>query len=474
MVFLIVIDGIGIREGNTKNNRNAVKEAKTPNLDRTLSSSGQIKCHGKFVGLPNDKPGNSEVGHLTMGSGRRVQQPYKRINRLVKNGNMDTIVNEIIDGKTDKLHFVGLCSDGGVHSDIKHLLELIKFTSSKGVEPIVHFISDGRDVGRITSLDYIPKIREYGGKISSIAGRHYAMDRDNNTDRTVRTVKAMFGSGDIDKESSVEEAIKMSHRNDIFDQYIEPSDIKGKPNIKSESEVFLFNFRNDRMIQLLHELQKRVEETLYTMTKYEENSRVKHFIDYDIPEKTLPEILQSQEIKQYRISESEKKPHISWFFNGQKELSKASVEFRITQSPNVDTYDKKPEMCSEWITEQIIDIDRDEEFFCIVNFPNPDLVGHTGDVKSTVDAIEAIDNCIGEILESVQSPIILCSDHGNAEEMGSEDEPITSHTSNKVPISVENYNSDFYNGEIRDIAPTVIEILSLDKPKEMSGESLTS
>lgn len=472
MVFLIVIDGIGVRSEDTEENRNAVRRAETPNLDDTVFSSGKIKCHGESVGLPNEKSGNSEVGHLTMGSGRRIEQPYKKINKLTEEGELDSVVNKIVEDKTDKLHFVGLCSDGGVHSDIEHLLELIEITRSKEIEPIVHFISDGRDVDYMSSLDYADKIENRGGKISSIAGRHYAMDRDNNTERTTKTVNAIFGSDNINRKSSVREVIRTSYRNGTFDQYIEPTDLEKTPNIESHSKVFLFNFRDDRMIQLSRELQCRIDSNIYTMTEYEENSRAEHFVEYDIPENTLPEILQNKNIKQYRVSESEKKPHITWFFNGQKELLEKQVEFRVTESPDVDTYDKNPEMRSEWITEQIIDIDDKEEFFCVANFPNPDLVGHIGDFGSTVEAVETVDDCIGEILNSVQSPVILCSDHGNAEEMGSEDRPITSHTRNCTPISIENYSDNVKDGEIRDIAPTVIEILSLDMPENMTGESL--
>lgn len=469
MVFLILIDGLGVRSNQTKNNRNALLEANSPQMDDLIENGSRLNCHGHFVGLPKGTSGNSEIGHLTIGAGRRVQHPYKKIERYIEKGDYEYVLDDLNMRDKKYLHLVGLCSKGGVHSDIKHMIRTVEYAKNRGIKPVIHFISDGRDVEPKSALKYTNMIPSEN--ISTVVGRHYAMDRDNNIERTKSTVKAMCGEFDNNMESATS-VIRRSYQNGLSDQYIEPTNIVDTPNITPESLVFMFNFRDDRMIQLANEIETLTNRKIYTMTRYSGVDESKNLIEYEKPEITLTEVLYNNKYPQYRVSESEKQPHVTWFFDGQRDLRYTYNDPRILQSPDVKTYDSRPSMRCKKITDELKNIDRKSDFFCLVNYPNLDLVGHTGCFSSTVTAVESINREVESIIKCIDSPVILTSDHGNAEEMGSETDAKKSHTTNRVPIDIFNKDVDLDDGELRDIAPTVLDILDEDCPNKMNGSSL--
>lgn len=460
-MYLVILDGIGIRDEHSSENKNALKVSDTPNINRVFADnpSSELNCHGKYVGLPENRAGNSEVGHLTIGSGKRVDQPYKIVNNILEDRRPDRIVRIFRD--IDCMHFIGLCSDGGVHSDIHHLTDIIEVAQDFDVQPIVHFISDGRDVKSGTAIDYARLLKQRDAEISTLVGRHYAMDRDDNMDRTKMTLDSFFGESEL-RFSRFEEAVEEHYSEGLTDQYIKPTDIKGVRDLRTSSNVMFFNFRDDRMKQLAGLVQKRVNGDLYSIIKYLDSDKIHNIVRRESVGTTLHDVLNENSIRDFRISESEKQPHVSWFFNGRKEVHEEELDMKVVSSPEDQRYSEVPGMRSSDITEMALDIDENLDKFCLINYANVDLVGHSGEFNATVRAVEEVDRQMGRLLNNIKSPIIFTSDHGNIEEMGSEEKPDRSHTSNPVPMAVVNYECSLSDGELADIAPTILDILDIE------------
>lgn len=508
LLILLILDGWGY---NQDNKGNAVTTAKMPNLSDLLNEYPKtlLKACGTDVGLPEGQMGNSEVGHLNIGAGRVVYQELTRIHKAIEDGVL--YQNEVLleamkrlKGTGSALHLMGLLSDGGVHSHINHLFALLDMAVQEGVENIyVHPILDGRDVlpqsakGYITQLEN--KLSELGkGKIATISGRYYAMDRDNRWDRVEKAYKA-YVSGDGHMESCPLAAIQQSYDAKLVDEFVQPTVIvneSGQPiaTINEEDSVIFFNFRADRGREITR---------AFVDEKFEAFSRPDrpnvHFVcltEYDSTidcpvafppqnlENTLGEVLADKGIKQLRLAETEKYAHVTFFFNGGIEEANEGEDRLLISSPDVPTYNMKPEMSAYEVTDALLTkIKEDKYDVVIMNLANPDMVGHTGDFKAAVKALEVVDECVGIIVKEIQGKggtLLITSDHGNAENMLDleTDLPITAHSCNMVPFILVD---DYYKGKtlqesssLRDIAPTVLSLLELDIPKEMTGKSLLS
>lgn len=502
---LIILDGFGIRENGFGN---AIKMASLPNYDRLANNYPytQIQASGIAVGLPEGQMGNSEVGHLNIGAGRIVYQELSRISKEIKEGsfyNNQKFLDVIFHVKTNKtkLHLLGLVSDGGVHSHIDHLYALLKLAKLHGLDEVyIHCFLDGRDTPPRSAEGYIQdllkKMKEIGvGQIASISGRYYAMDRDKRWERTQLAYKAMvLGEGRVVEEPL--DAIKTAYSLDESDEFILPSVIlnhQSNPNtIENNDGLIFFNFRPDRARQITRALIERDfnefkrEKEFFplhyvTMTLYS-----KTFEDVQIAYKpqtfknTLGEYVSKQGLRQLRIAETEKYAHVTYFFNGGEEAAFIGEDRQLIPSPQVATYDTKPEMSALEVTDRLIEeIDRDKYDFIVLNFANPDMVGHTGKIDAVIKALEKVDECLGRVIEKILEKggkAIVTSDHGNSEELidKTSGNPVTAHTTNPVPLILigQGHVRLRKGGKLCDIAPTILEIMGLEKPVEMTGLSL--
>lgn len=503
LTALIILDGWGIGPDYAGN---AIKNAKTPNFDLLLKRypNTELIASGYEVGLPKGQMGNSEVGHLNIGAGRVVYQDFTRITKSIEDGEFKTNeafnnAIEYVKENNSKLHFIGLLSDGGVHSHNSHLYSLMELAKDKGIENLqIHCITDGRDVGPTSSPNYIKdlqkKIKEIGiGHIASIMGRYYAMDRNNQWDRVKIAYDTLTeGTGEIYFDPL--EAVRMSFLDNVTDEFINPlliQDNEGKLGTIAEGDAVIFyNFRPDRARELTRSFVdedfdkfKREKKNIkfVCMTLYDktiENVEIAfkpHFV-----RNTLGEYLSSKGYKQLRAAETEKYAHVTYFLNGEIEDPFKNEVRILIPSPDVATYDLKPEMSAVKLKNKILDeIEKDIYDVMIINFANPDMVGHTGDIDAAIKAVETVDKCLGEIVNSIirlDGIAIITADHGNCEEMLDKTtmSKVTAHTLNKVPfIVVENSkNYKLKEGILADIAPTVLELMNIEKPIEMTGESL--
>lgn len=505
-LLLMILDGWGC---NPEKEGNAILEAKIPNILKLMNSYPMttLKASGLDVGLPGGQMGNSEVGHLNIGAGRVVYQELTRIFKAIEEGALEE--NEVLleamkrlQGTGKALHFMGLLSDGGVHSHIRHLFALLDMAVKVGVEKIfVHPILDGRDVLPQSAKTYLcqleKKLQEIGkGKIATVGGRYYSMDRDKRWERVEKAYKA-FVDADGPTEGNALAAVEGSYDNKIVDEFVNPTvivDEKGEPvaTIQEGDSVIFFNFRADRAREITRAF---IEED------FEGFHRPKHpkvhyvcLTEYDATfacpvafppqnlENTLGEVLSEQGLKQLRIAETEKYAHVTFFFNGGIEEPDEGEERILIQSPEVPTYNLKPEMSACEITEELVEkIKEDKYDVVILNFANPDMVGHTGFFEATVKALEAVDGCVGKVVDEVRhrgGTVIITSDHGNAENMIDKEthSPVTAHSTNKVPFILVD---DKYKGRslreggaLCDIAPTILGILHINVPKEMTGQTL--
>ncbi|SMB85389.1 phosphoglycerate mutase [Desulfonispora thiosulfatigenes DSM 11270] len=508
---LIVLDGWGLSECDDPNS-NAISRAKKPNFDSIWNKypHANLKASGENVGLPDGQMGNSEVGHLNIGAGRVVYQELTRINKAVREKTLasNPVLKEALEkckNENKPLHLLGLLSDGGVHSHIQHLFALLDIASEMGINDIfIHAFLDGRDVSPTSSITYIEqledKLQELGrGKIATIMGRYYAMDRDNRWDRVELAYKAMV-LGEGDKAPLAKSAIEQSYDKKIIDEFIKPTvivDQKGESiaQIKQDDVVVFYNFRADRA----REISRVFVDKDFTYFKRSESCTNIHYVcmtqyDKDIKapvifspqnlKNTLGEVLSAEGIKQLRIAETEKYAHVTFFFNGGVEDPNPGEERVLIPSPKVATYNLQPEMSAELVTQKLIEEINTEKYgFILLNFANPDMVGHTGDIEATVKAIETVDNCLGKVLtamEKVKGKILITADHGNAESMFDPEtgKPITAHTCNLVPfiLVAEELKSIKLKetGSLQDIAPTVLNLLNIEKPAEMTGNSLVN
>ena len=488
-LLLCILDGVGINN-NTKGN--AYKLANTPNLDNLFDKypHSKLEASGTFVGLPDGLMGNSEVGHSTIGSGRINYQGIERINNAIKDKTLYNNKNllemfEYIKTNNKKLHLMGLVSDGGVHSSMNHIQTLIDICNDNNISFYLHIFTDGRDTLSNSSLSYINNLDLKNGKIASVSGRYYAMDRDNRYDRIEKAYDVITGISNA-KYNNIEDAINSNYQNNITDEFIVPGLIDEDGIVNENDGVIFFNFRPDRLRELGSALsnkeftgfnrKKEVNVKLLTMMPVSEEVINKTIFDYEVINNTLGEYISNLGLKQLRIAETEKYAHVTYFFDGGKELELKNCDRILIPSPKVTTYDLKPEMSAYEITTTVLD-KLDKYDVIILNFANGDMVGHTGNLESAIKAVETLDICVGKIynkIEELNGTMLITADHGNCEEMIDENDNIlTSHTTNKVPFLI-NKDVILKDGKLSDIAPTILYLLNIKIPEEMTGDVLVS
>ncbi|MFC4411477.1 2,3-bisphosphoglycerate-independent phosphoglycerate mutase [Chungangia koreensis] len=502
-VALIILDGFALREETFGN---AIAHAKKPNFDRYWSfyPHSTLEACGEAVGLPEGQMGNSEVGHMNIGAGRIVYQSLTRINKSIRDGDFfdnEVLLNAIRQVKENKssLHLMGLLSDGGVHSHYEHLFALLKLAKEHGVKEVyVHGFLDGRDVGPDTAIGYIEEtekqMAEIGiGKFATMSGRYYAMDRDRRWDRVEQTYHAIVdGKGEQFKSAAA--GVSMSYDKDILDEFVVPFVIEeeGEPvaKLKSDDAVIFFNFRPDRAIQLSMALTNPIFSGFPLSVNHPKNLKLVSFTHYsdevlaqvvypnDNLENTLGEVISSSGLTQLRIAETEKYPHVTFFMSGRREEPFPGEDRILINSPKVATYDLKPEMSAYEVTEALLnEIKNDKVDGVILNFANPDMVGHSGMLEPTVKAIEVVDECLGKVVDAIVmngGTAIITADHGNSDEVVTMNgDPMTAHTTNPVPVIVTKEGIELRDGGIlADLAPTMLKLLNLKQPVEMTGKPL--
>ena len=485
-LLLCILDGVGI---NKKIKGNAYKLANTPNLDMLFKKypNSKLEASGEKVGLPKGQMGNSEVGHSNIGAGRIVYQGIQLINEEIKNKHFYKNENilemfDYVKKNNSKLHLMGLVSDGGVHSSMKHIQTLIDMCYKNKINFYLHIFTDGRDTLPNSSLSYIESLDLKNGVIASISGRYYAMDRDNRYDRIEKAYDVITGKSDS-KYISVKEAIKSNYENNITDEFILPGLIDEDGIVNDEDGIIFFNFRPDRLRELGSALsnkefkgfkrKKEVNIKLLTMMPVSEEVVNKTIFELNKLPNTFGEYISKLGYSQLRIAETEKYAHVTYFFDGGKELELDKCKRILIPSPKVATYDLKPEMSANEITDKLLESMNYDVI--ILNFANGDMVGHTGNLDAAIKAVETLDECVYKIYQKIielNGTMIITADHGNCEEMIDENNNIlTSHTTNKVPFLITK-DCKLKNGKLGDIAPTMLYLLNEKIPKEMTGEVL--
>ena len=502
LTMLMILDGFGI---NKNEKGNSIKLANTPNIDKLMKTYPITEIHtsGLDVGLPEGQMGNSEVGHTNIGAGRIVYQELTRITKSIEDGDffgIPELVKAIENCKKNKskLHIMGLLSDGGVHSHIRHLYALLELAKRKDFEDVyVHCFLDGRDTPPASGENYISelekKMAEKGiGKIASICGRYYAMDRDKRYERIKKAYDALV-NGIGNKENTAIQAIEKSYQEEKFDEFVEPTVIctNNEPvaKIEENDSIIFYNFRPDRAREITRAIvdekfdgfERKYFKTYFVcFTQYDETMpNVEIAFKPEKIENTFGEYISKKGLTQLRIAETEKYAHVTFFFNGGEEKQYRGEDRILVPSPKVPTYDLKPEMSANEVTEKVIEAINSKKYNCIIlNYANPDMVGHTGNLEATIKAIETIDNAVGKVVKEIQKQngvLIITADHGNAEQMidNKTGEPHTAHTTNPVPlILIGMENIELKQGKLADIAPTMLDIMGLEKPKEMTGNSI--
>jgi len=496
-VLLIILDGFGI---NASRLNNAVVQADTPNFDHYFSRFPHtaLQASGSAVGLPDGQMGNSEVGHLTIGSGDVVRQDLVQIDDSINDGTFyenPVLLEAVLNCRNSQrpIHLIGLVSDGGVHSHINHLQALIELCRRQGVRPVLHMITDGRDTAPDSALGFLnqiePTLTEAGGRVATVCGRYYAMDRDNRWDRTELAWKAIVRAEGKAMDSA-RSVIKDAYASKMGDEFIIPSVISGGEAPQWNDRFIFFNFRKDRVRQLTSALFKpdfpyfpRGEYSpvsVTCMTEYDEWYRLPFAFRQQRPRKTLAEIISHAGMKQFHCAETEKYAHVTYFLNGGHGDAFAGEDRVIIESPKVPTYDLQPEMSAQQVADAVIDAISSKKYgFIVVNFANGDMVGHSGIPDAIIKAVEAMDREVGRVLDVAcnnKVSVILTADHGNCEEMVDPvtGGPHTSHTVYPVPCMI----IDKVSWQLRvgaglsSIAPTVLQLLGLNIPEEMSGKSL--
>ncbi|MEK4946589.1 2,3-bisphosphoglycerate-independent phosphoglycerate mutase [Carnobacterium sp. FSL W8-0810] len=501
-VAIIILDGLGWRHEVMGN---AVAQAKKPYFDHLLEKypHSTLKASGLDVGLPEGQMGNSEVGHTNIGAGRIVYQSLTRIDKAIQDGEFQTnpVLSDAMDStikQQSNLHLFGLLSDGGVHSHINHLISLIKTAKEKGVPNIyVHAFLDGRDVSPNSGINYVKQleeaIKEIGaGEIATVSGRFYAMDRDKRWERVEKAYNAI-AHGEGEKATSALEAVQTSYDNEKFDEFVLPTVIEkdGKPvaTLQDNDSIIFFNFRPDRAIQLSNAItddeweffdrgQRAKNLKLVTMTMYNPSIKAEIAFPPVALKNVIGEVLSDKGLSQLRIAETEKYPHVTFFMNGGRNEEFPGENRILIPSPKVETYDLKPEMSAYEVTDALVaDIEADKHDAIILNFANPDMVGHSGMLEPTIRAIEAVDENLGRVIDAITAKggyAIIFADHGNADTMTTpEGKPHTAHTTVPVPVIVTKEGVTLReDGRLADIAPTMLDLLNIEKPVEMTGESL--
>ena len=502
---LMILDGYGL---NDKKEGNAVYLAKTPVMDKLMAEYPFVKgnASGLAVGLPDGQMGNSEVGHMNMGAGRIVYQELTRITKEIQDGDFfknEALLAAMKNAKENNsaVHFMGLLSDGGVHSHNTHLYGLLEMAKREGVEKVyVHCFLDGRDTPPASGKEFVEaleaEMKKIGvGEIATVSGRYYAMDRDNRWDRVELAYNALT-SGEGVKGTDAPAAVQASYDNDKTDEFVLPTVIEkdGQPTgvVSDKDSVVFFNFRPDRARELTRtfcddsfdgfERGDRVKTTFVCFTEYDatiENKMVA-FVKESITN-TFGQFLADNGLKQARIAETEKYAHVTFFFNGGVEEPNEGEDRILVKSPKVATYDLKPEMSAYEVCDKLTDAIRSGKYdVIIINFANPDMVGHTGVEAAAIKAVETVDACVGKAVEAIKEvdgQLFICADHGNAEQLVNYEtgEPWTAHTTNPVPFILVNADPKYTlreNGCLADIVPTLIQLMGMEQPVEMTGKSL--
>ena len=489
-LLLCILDGVGIRE---ETYGNALKQAKMPNFNNLFNNNPHslLEASGKYVGLPERQMGNSEIGHINIGTGRAPKGPLDIINdaikdkQIEKNEELLSLINHVQKNNSD-LHICGLLSDGGIHSHIDHLMGIIDFLKDKNLNIYYHIFTDGRDTKPNVSLKFIKqlenKIKETNcGKIATISGRYYAMDRDNRWDRIKKSYDEMTT---ITQTYDIKEKINEYYKENVTDEFIVPFSATNGI-IKENDGILVFNFRPDRLRELFQALtnpefkefeRKQINNLkLVTMMPVDKSVICTNMFKHQKISNYLGKVFEQNNLKQLRIAETEKYAHVTYFFDGENKEKLNNCDQILVPSQKVATYDLKPEMSAYEITDKLLNIIENYDII-ILNFANGDMVGHTGDFKATIKALEAIDDCLGKIYQKItklNGTMIITADHGNCDKMlGKEGEMITSHSLSKVPLIITNNNIKLKNGKLSDIAPTILNLLKIKVPKEMTGENL--
>ncbi|MFP4845261.1 2,3-bisphosphoglycerate-independent phosphoglycerate mutase [Winogradskyella sp. PE311] len=500
-VILMILDGWG-KSPDPK--VSAIDNAQTPFIDGLYKTypSASLRTDGLHVGLPEGQMGNSEVGHMNLGAGRIVYQDLVKINLAVKNNTLqeeDVLKNAFQYAKTNnkKVHLLGLLSDGGVHSHINHLFGLLNAANDYGLEDVfVHAFTDGRDVGPKSGYGFISELEEHlsktTGKLATVTGRYYAMDRDKRWERVKLAYDALV-EGKGTKTKSILKSMLQNYEEDVTDEFIKPliiEDANGNPTAKIDEDdvVIFFNFRTDRGRQLtevlsqedFHEFNMHKLKLHYvTLTNYDDNfNGINVVFNKDNLTETLGEILENHNKKQIRMAETEKYPHVTFFFSGGQEKPFKGETRILRNSPKVATYDLKPEMSAYELRDALIpELEKAETDFVCLNFANGDMVGHTGVMEAAIKACEVVDECVKDVITSALTndyTTILIADHGNCETMINPDgTPHTAHTTNPVPIIlIDKDLTEIQDGILGDIAPTILKLIGIEKPESMTQHSL--
>ena len=480
---LIITDGIG---HNSSCSFNAFCNAKKPTYDYLFSNVpySLIHTYGEYVGLPDNQMGNSEVGHMTIGSGRVLYQDLVKIHLAIKNDTLkDTVIVKNTIEKSNNIHLIGLASDGGVHSHIDHIIALAKIAQNKNKKVWLHLITDGRDVAPDCAKIYIEKVINICNeniKIATIGGRYYGMDRDNRWDRVELAYNAIANATPKTKDNILD-FIDNSYKNEIFDEFLIPTALDGYDGIKDGDGVIFCNFRSDRARELssvfakndFKEFEKKtLNVQIASMTQYDKNIPIPVIFEKDNPTNTLAQVISDAGLSQLHTAETEKYAHVTFFFNGGVEEPFLNETRVLIPSPNVATYDLQPQMSAPKVGEAVRTAMKNQTDFIVVNFANGDMVGHTGVYEAAIKAVEAVDYELGLILEEAKKEnynIVLTSDHGNCEMMRDENgNTLTNHTVGDVYCFVIAPNiTKVKEGSLNNIAPTVLKLMGLDIPKEM-------
>ena len=475
LVALIILDGWGCAPAGPGN---AVELADTPVFDRLWDAfpRTQIEASGEAAGLPAGQMGNSEVGHLTIGSGRRLYQDLMRVNRSIEDGSFfENPVLQSAFERAKRIHLLGLVSHGGVHSHIDHLQALLRFAPDK---TWIHAFTDGRDVSPTSAADDLALLPL--DRIATVVGRYYAMDRDQRWERTELAFDAITRRrcAHTAAKDGLIDAVRQSYHDGVTDEFLESICVDGAPGLEPGDGVVFFNFRPDRARQLTRMLLDN-DFDVTTMTRYAEDLPTPVAFEEQRVENTLAETLAGRGLRQLHVAETEKYAHVTYFFNGGREDAWPVEERILVPSPrDVPSYDHKPEMSAEEVAARFCDTLDDSFAFAVVNFANPDMVGHTGSIPAVVKAVETTDRCLGQVVDHVTKlggACLMTADHGNAEQLLAEDgvSPHTAHTTNPVPLILTADGAQLRDGgEIADLAPTVLSLLGIDRPEQMTGTPL--
>ena len=497
--ILIILDGWGHGD---KSKSDAIFHAKTPYIDSLYTNypNSELLTDGNKVGLPNGQMGNSEVGHLNIGAGRIVDQDLVKINKACNDNSISTNKNlkksfQFVKENNSSLHLIGLVSDGGIHSHINHLYKLIDVAQAEGIENIyIHAFTDGRDCDPNSGINFIKELTDSlnGPKLATVCGRYYSMDRDKRWERIKKSYDAMvYGIGE--KTNDIISTIQNFYNNDVTDEFLPPIICQDKNGnnigkISDGDAVICFNYRTDRCREIttvlsqqnMYEYEmKKLDLHFTTITNYDDSfTNVGVIFEKKNLKKTLGEVLEIHKINQTRIAETEKYPHVTYFFSGGREKEFKGERRILANSPKVATYDLKPEMSAyELVEKTVSEINENSPAFICLNFANPDMVGHTGKIDAILKAIEVIDKCTQIVVdEAIKNHynILIISDHGNADyTLNLDGSPNTAHTTNPVPCFLLNSKFEKVNdGILADVAPTILKLMGIEKPEEMTGKSL--